>query len=316
MQLGLIGLGRMGGNMARRLTAGGHDVVAWDRNPDAVQTLQRDGIAGAASLDDLVQRLTPPRAVWIMVPAGDPTEHTVAALADRLQRDDVIIDGGNSHFKDDVRRAREVEAKGLHYVDVGTSGGVWGAERGYCLMIGGAAPIAARLTPIFRTLAPGQGTIPPSDGLDLTTTTAHEGFVHCGPAGAGHFVKMIHNGIEYGLMQSYAEGFDIMRNAPYELKLEDVAEVWRRGSVVSSWLLDLAARALVKDPQLSEFVGHVADSGEGRWTVEAALEEHVPADVLTAALYVRFRSRQEHTFAEKLLSALRAQFGGHVEPKG
>ena len=316
MQLGLIGLGRMGGNMARRLTAGGHDVVAWDRSAEAVQKLHRDGITGAGSLDDLVQRLTPPRAVWIMVPAGDPTEHTVAALADRLQRDDVIIDGGNSHFKDDVRRAREVEAKGLHYVDVGTSGGVWGAERGYCLMIGGAAPIAARLTPIFRTLAPGQGTIPPSEGLDVTKTTAHEGFVHCGPAGAGHFVKMIHNGIEYGLMQSYAEGFDIMRNAPYELKLEDVAEVWRRGSVVSSWLLDLAARALVKDPQLSEFVGNVADSGEGRWTVQAALEENVPADVLTTALYVRFRSRREHTFAEKLLSALRAQFGGHVEPKG
>ena len=315
MQLGMIGLGRMGGNMARRLTAGGHDVVAWDRNPDAVEELRRDGIAGAASLDDLVQRLTPPRAVWIMVPAGDPTEQTVAALADRLQRDDVIIDGGNTHFKDDVRRAREVEAKGLHYVDVGTSGGVWGAERGYCLMIGAAVPIAERLTPIFRTLAPGQGTISPSEGLDVTRTTAHEGFVHCGPAGAGHFVKMIHNAIEYGLMQSYAEGFDIMRHAPYALKLEEVAEVWRRGSVVSSWLLDLAAMALVKDPQLSEFEGRVADSGEGRWTVQAALEENVPADVLTTALYVRFRSRQEHTFAEKLLSALRAQVGGHVEPK-
>ncbi len=315
MQLGLIGLGRMGGNMARRLKNGGHDVVGWDRSPDAVQKLQRDGIAGASSLDELVTRLTPPRAVWVMVPAGDPTEQTVAALAERLQRDDVIIDGGNTHFKDDIRRARDVEPRGLHYMDVGTSGGVWGADRGYCLMIGGPAPIAARLTPIFRTLAPGQGAIEPSDGLDVTRTTAHEGFVHCGPAGAGHFVKMIHNGIEYGLMQSYAEGFDILRNAPYDFKLEDVAELWRRGSVVSSWLLDLAARALVKDPQLSEYVGNVADSGEGRWTVQAALEQDVPADVLTTALYVRFRSRREHTLAEKLLSALRAQFGGHVEPK-
>ncbi len=315
MQLGLIGLGRMGGNMARRLTAGGHDVVAWDRSPEAVRKLRGDRIAGASSLDDLVKQLAPPRAVWVMVPAGDPTEQTVAALAERLQRDDVIIDGGNTHFKDDIRRAREVEAKGLHYVDVGTSGGVWGAERGYCLMIGAEAAIAARLTPIFRTLAPGQGAIAPSEGLDVANTTAHEGFVHCGPAGAGHFVKMIHNGIEYGLMQSYAEGFDILRHAPYDFTLEEVAEVWRRGSVVSSWLLDLAARALVKDPQLSEFVGKVADSGEGRWTVQAALEEDVPADVLTTALYVRFRSRREHTFAEKLLSALRAQFGGHVEPK-
>jgi len=305
----------MGGNMARRLAAGGHDVVVWDRNPEAAGALTGRRITVATSLDDLVQRLTPPRAVWVMVPAGDPTEQAVAALAARLHRDDVIIDGGNTHFKDDVRRAREVGAKGLHYVDVGTSGGVWGAERGYCLMIGGPASVVARLTPLFRTLAPGTGTTPPSEGLDVTNTTAHEGFVHCGPAGAGHFVKMIHNGIEYGLMQSYAEGFDILRHAPYDLKLEEVAEVWRRGSVVSSWLLDLAARALVKDPQLSEFVGNVADSGEGRWTVQAALEEDVPADVLTTALYARFRSRRDHTFAEKLLSALRAQFGGHVEPK-
>jgi 6-phosphogluconate dehydrogenase len=316
VQLGLIGLGRMGGNMARRLAAGGHPVVAWDRSADAVQALQQEGVIGATSLDDLAARLTPPRAVWIMVPAGAPTEQTVAALAERLQRDDVIIDGGNTHFKDDVRRAREVEAKGLHYLDVGTSGGVWGAERGYCLMIGGEPSVAARLAPIFRTLAPGQGSIAPSDGLDVQKTTAHEGFVHCGPAGAGHFVKMIHNGIEYGLMQSYAEGFDILRNSQYDIKLEEVAEVWRRGSVVSSWLLDLAARALAKDPQLSDFVGTVADSGEGRWTVEAALEEAVPAEVLTAALYTRFRSRRDHTFAEQVLSALRAQFGGHVEPKG
>jgi 6-phosphogluconate dehydrogenase len=315
VQLGLIGLGRMGGNMARRLAAGGHDLVTWDRSQNAVTALAGGGISGAASLDDLVQRLTPPRAVWVMVPAGDPTEQTVAALAARLQSGDVIIDGGNTHFKDDVHRAGELEPKGLHYVDVGTSGGVWGADRGYCLMIGGPAPIVERLTPIFRTLAPGQGTTAPTEALDLAKTTAHEGFVHCGPAGAGHFAKMIHNGIEYGLMQSYAEGFDILRNAPYDFKLEEVAEVWRRGSVVSSWLLDLAARALAKDPQLSDFVGTVADSGEGRWTVQAAIEESVPADVLTTALYVRFRSRQEHTFAEKLLSALRAQFGGHVEPK-
>ncbi len=316
MQLGLIGLGRMGGNMARRLIAKGHGVVAWDRRPEAVAALQPDGVTGASSLDDLVARLTPPRAVWIMVPAGDPTEQTVAALAERLHPDDVIIDGGNTHFKDDVRRAGSVEPRGLHYVDVGTSGGVWGATRGYCLMVGGPADVFARLTPIFRALAPGQGTVPPTEGLDLTRTTAHEGFVYCGGAGAGHFAKMIHNGIEYGLMQSYGEGFDILKNAPYDFKLDELAEVWRRGSVVSSWLLDLAALALAKDPALADFVGRVDDSGEGRWTVNAALEQAVPADVLTAALYARFRSRQDHTFSEKLLSALRAQFGGHVEPRG
>jgi 6-phosphogluconate dehydrogenase len=315
MQLGLIGLGRMGGNMARRLAGGGHDIVAWDRNPDAVAALQGGRIRGAVSIEDLVRQLTPPRAVWMMVPAGDPTEQTAVALAAVLQVGDAIIDGGNSHFKDDVRRASDVRPKGIHYIDAGTSGGVWGAERGYCLMIGGPAEVVARLTPIFRTLAPGQGTTPPTDGLDTTKTTAHEGFVHCGPAGAGHFVKMIHNGIEYGLMQSYAEGFDILRNAPYDLTLAEIAELWRRGSVVSSWLLDLAARALVTDPQLSGFVGNVADSGEGRWTVQAAIEEDVSADVLTTALYARFRSRRDHTFAEKLLSALRSQFGGHVEPK-
>jgi 6-phosphogluconate dehydrogenase len=312
----LIGLGRMGGNMARRLSAGGHDVVTWDRNPDAIAALAGGRITGATSLDDFVQQLTPPRAVWVMVPAGDPTEQTVSALATRLAAGDVIIDGGNTHFKDDVRRAREVEPRGLHYVDVGTSGGVWGAERGYCLMIGGPDAAVARLTPIFRTLAPGQGATAVTEGLDAAKTTAHEGFLHCGPAGAGHFAKMIHNGIEYGLMQSYAEGFDILRNAPYDFKLQELAEVWRRGSVVSSWLLDLAARALARDPELAGFTGRVADSGEGRWTVQAALEEEVAADVLTTALYVRFRSRREHTFAEKLLSALRAQFGGHVEPQG
>jgi 6-phosphogluconate dehydrogenase len=304
----------MGANMARRLIAGGHDVVAWDRRDEAVTELAKEGATGAKSLDDLVSRLSAPRTVWVMLPAGEPTEEAVTALSDRLQRDDVIIDGGNTHFKDDVRRAKDVVARGIHYIDVGTSGGVWGAARGYCLMIGGPASIVSRLAPIFRTLAPGQGSIPPTLGLDLTRTTAHEGFVHCGPSGAGHFVKMIHNGIEYGLMQSYGEGFDILRNAPYDLKLEEIAEVWRRGSVVSSWLLDLAAIALAKDPQLATFVGRVDDSGEGRWTVAAAIEESVPADVITAALYARFRSRREHTFAEKLLSALRAQFGGHVEP--
>jgi 6-phosphogluconate dehydrogenase len=324
MQIGLIGLGRMGGNMARRLMAGGHEVVAWDRSVEAVKTLASAGAAGAGSLEDAVSRLRPPRAVWVMVPAGDPTEQTVAALAGRLQADDVVIDGGNTFYKDDVRRARTLRDRGIHYVDVGTSGGVWGAERGYCLMIGGDRTAVERLTPIFRTLAPGQGAIAATSGLDTSRTTAHEGFVHCGPAGAGHFVKMIHNGIEYGLMQSYAEGFDILRNASsdalpedhrYTFDLADIAEVWRRGSVVSSWLLDLAAIALREDPALERFEGRVADSGEGRWTVAAAIEESVPADVLTSALYTRFRSRRDHTFAEKLLSALRAQFGGHVEPR-
>jgi 6-phosphogluconate dehydrogenase len=314
----------MGGNMTRRLLAGGHDAVVWDQNIDVVQTIGRSGAQGASSIADLVSRLTPPRAVWVMVPAGDPTEHTVTSLAEHLQQGDTIIDGGNTHFKDDVRRASALATRGIHYLDVGTSGGVWGTERGYCLMIGGPEHAATRLTPIFRTLAPGQGQVPPSRGPDTSKTTAHEGFLYCGPSGAGHFVKMIHNGIEYGLMQSYAEGFDILRNASvttlpeehrYNLNLAAIAELWRRGSVVSSWLLDLAALALAADPQLAHFVGKVADSGEGRWTVHAAIEEEVSAEVLTTALYARFRSRQDHTFAEKLLSALRAQFGGHVEPR-
>jgi 6-phosphogluconate dehydrogenase len=295
----------------------------WDRSRAAVDALAREGGAGAASIGDLIARLAAPRAVWVMVPAGDATEQTVAALGAVLERGDAIIDGGNTYFKDDVRRARTLAAQAIDYVDVGTSGGVWGMERGYCLMIGGPADAIARLTPIFRTLAPGTGAVLPTEGMDLSTTTAHEGFVHCGPAGAGHFVKMIHNGIEYGLMQAYAEGFDILRNAAsgdlpaehrYQLDLAAIAEVWRRGSVVSSWLLDLAARALTEDRDLSAFSGRVGDSGEGRWTVQAAIEEAVPAEVLTAALYARFRSRRDHTFAEKLLSALRAQFGGHVEP--
>jgi len=313
MQIGFVGLGRMGGNMTRRLLNGGHDVVVWDRSADAVGALAAAGASGSSSLADLVARLTPPRAVWLMVPAGDPTEQTVTALAEALQQGDTIVDGGNSHYKDAVRRAGTLATRGIHYLDVGTSGGVWGADRGYCLMIGGPQHAAERLTPIFRTLAPGQGSQPPSRGLDTTTTTAHEGFLYCGPSGAGHFVKMIHNGIEYGLMQSYAEGFDILDNATYDLNLAGIAELWRRGSVVSSWLLDLAALALASDPELKAFVGKVADSGEGRWTVDAAIEEEVPAEVLTAALYARFRSRRDHTFGEKLLSALRAQFGGHVE---
>jgi 6-phosphogluconate dehydrogenase len=323
MQLALIGLGRMGGNMARRLTAGGHEVVVWDRDANAVSTAAQHGSIGAASMDDLVKRLAAPRAVWIMVPAGEPTEATVRGLADRLSVGDTIIDGGNSYYKDDIRRARELRDRGIHYVDAGTSGGVWGADRGYCLMVGGPAEAVDRLAPIFRTLAPGTGDVAPAATLSAPTT-ASEGFLHCGPSGAGHFVKMIHNGIEYGLMQSYAEGFDIMRNAAsdtlpaeqrFDLDLGKIAELWRRGSVVSSWLLDLAAIALNKDPRLDAFAGKVADSGEGRWTVAAAIEENVPADVLTTALYVRFRSRQDHTFAEKLLSALRSQFGGHVEPR-
>jgi 6-phosphogluconate dehydrogenase len=305
MQVGLIGLGRMGGNMARRLMAGGHQVVAWDQRGDAVQALAREGATAAASLDDFVGRLVAPRTIWVMVPAGAATEDTLAAAPRRLDRGDAIVDGGNTYFKDDVRRARELAAREIEYMDVGTSGGIWGAERGYCLMVGGSPAAFARLTPIFRTLAP------------------PEGFLHCGPAGAGHFVKMIHNGIEYGLMQSYAEGFDILRHAShealpeeqrYDLDLAAIAEVWRRGSVISSWLLDLAAIALAKDPGLAQFTGHVEDSGEGRWTVATAMEEEVSATVLTAALYARFRSRTAHTFADKVLSALRAQFGGHVEP--
>ena len=323
MQLGLVGLGRMGSNMARRLLDGGHQVVVFDRNPDTVRSVAAGGATGADSLDALVGQLAAPRAIWVMVPAGAPTEDTVVALGAQLQPGDVIIDGGNSFYKDDVRRARALREKGIDYLDAGTSGGVWGAERGYCLMIGGATAAVERLYPIFRTLAPGQGAIPPTAAPDAQRpSTAHEGFLHCGPPGAGHFVKMIHNGIEYGLMQAYAEGFDIMRGASsphldadlrYDFNLADIAEVWRRGSVVSSWLLDLAAIALHADPRLDGYVGHVEDSGEGRWTVAAAIEEAVPADVLTTALFTRFRSRRDHTFAEKMLSALRAQFGGHAE---
>ena len=321
MQLGMIGLGRMGGDMVRRLMRGGHACVVFDLNAQTVKQCEQDGATGAASLDELIQRLTPSRAVWVMLPAGAATDETVNALAEKMEADDIIIDGGNSHFKDDIRRAKALKSQGLHYVDIGTSGGVWGVERGYCLTVGGEDEAVRRLDPIFRTLAPGGGSVPKTPGREHLSGTAEEGYLHCGPAGAGHFVKMVHNGIEYGLMQAYAEGFDIMRGAGaggleyhYELNLPDIAEVWRRGSVVGSWLLDLTAMALVESPALSDFSGEVQDSGEGRWTIETAIEEAVPADVLSAALYTRFRSRQSHTFAEKVLSALRFKFGGHVEP--
>jgi 6-phosphogluconate dehydrogenase len=322
MQIGMIGLGRMGANMARRLMRGGHQVIAFDMNADNVAKLEGEGAAGARSLEAFVASLAPPRAAWVMVPAGDATEKTVLALAELMQAGDTIIDGGNSYFKDDVRRAKLLAPTGIHYLDVGTSGGVWGIDRGYCLMIGGPAQAAERLGPIFRTLAPGRGDIERTPGREKLGGTAEDGYLHCGPSGAGHFVKMVHNGIEYGLMQAYAEGFDIFRNANckdlpaeyrYDLNLPDIAELWRRGSVVESWLLDLTAIALAENPSLSNYSGFVQDSGEGRWTVMAAIEEAVPADVLTSALYTRFRSRQEHTFAEKILSAMRQQFGGHVE---
>ncbi len=322
MQLGMVGLGRMGANMTRRLMRGGHQLVVSDLSADAVKQLTGEGATGSSSLDDLASKLKPPRAVWVMVPAGGPTEQTVQKLAARMQAGDAIIDGGNSYFKDDVRRAHQLEDKGIHYVDVGTSGGVWGLERGYCMMIGGPKEAVQRLDPIFKTLAPGRGDIPRTPGREKLGGPAEDGYMHCGPSGSGHFVKMVHNGIEYGIMQAYAEGFDIFKNASsqelpeelrYDLNLPDIAEVWRRGSVISSWLLDLTAMALTENPTLSEYEGYVQDSGEGRWTIQAAIEEAVPADVLTAALYVRFRSRQQHTFAEKMLAAMRQKFGGHVE---
>ena len=322
MQLGMVGLGRMGANMTSRLLGGGHSLVVSDLSPDAVKQLAGEGAAGSSSLEDFVGKLKPPRAAWVMVPAGTPTEQTVQNLAQHMQAGDIIIDGGNSYFKDDVRRANQLKGRGIHYVDVGTSGGVWGLERGYCMMIGGPKEAVQRLDPIFKTLAPGKGDIPRTPGREKLAGTAEEGYIHCGPSGSGHFVKMVHNGIEYGLMQAYAEGFDIFKNATskelpedlrYDLNLADIAEVWRRGSVVSSWLLDLTAIALTDNPTLSEYEGYVQDSGEGRWTIQAAIDEAVPADVLSAALYVRFRSRQQHTFAEKMLSAMRQKFGGHVE---
>src|SRR5579871_6747448 len=322
MQLGMIGLGRMGGNMVRRLMRAGHECVVFDLSPDNVKGLAKDGAAGADSMEDFVKKLTKPRAAWVMVPSGDATEGTVMKLAGLMEPGDTIIDGGNSYFKDDVRRSKILKQKGIHYLDVGTSGGVWGLERGYCMMIGGSKDSFQQLNPIFKTLAPGLGDIPRTPGREKMAGTAEDGYIYCGPHGAGHFVKMVHNGIEYGIMQAYAEGFDIFKNAiskelpenqRYDLNLPDIAEVWRRGSVVSSWLLDLTAMALTENPTLSEYTGFVQDSGEGRWTIQAAIDEAVPVDVLSAALFVRFRSRQQHTFAEKMLSAMRQKFGGHVE---
>lgn len=324
MQLGMIGLGKMGANMVRRLLKGGHECVGFDVNKASVDSLAQEGALGAYTLEELVAKLTPPRAVWCMVPAGELTEKTVNTLAGLLEKGDIIIDGGNSFYKDDARRAKALAESGIHYVDAGTSGGVWGITRGYCLMIGGAKGPIQHLDPIFKTLAPGRGSIEATPGRKDSSATAEQGYLHCGPAGSGHFVKMIHNGIEYGMMAAYAEGFDIMRHASddhlpdelqYDLNLGEIAELWRRGSVVESWLLDLTAIALTDDPHLDEFSGYVEDSGEGRWTVNAAIEEAVPAHVLTAALFARFRSRQQASFADKMISAMRKQFGGHVEKK-
>jgi len=318
----MIGLGRMGANISRRLIRAGHQIVAFDRNPQTVIDLVAEGALGASSLDELVGQLEAPRIFWVMLPAGDATEQTVASLRSIAQSGDIIIDGGNSFFKDDIRRHRECAESGVHYVDVGTSGGVWGLERGYCLMIGGDKPIVDMLDPIFDALAPGYGTITRTPGRDGADDRAERGYIHAGPAGAGHFVMMIHNGIEYGLMQAYAEGFDLLKGRGSEwlpedqrftINLPDVAEVWRRGSVISSWLLDLCALALAEDNHLERFSGRVADSGEGQWTVDAAMEEAVPANVLTTALFARYRSRTDERFADKLLSAMRFGFGGHVE---
>src|SRR4051812_732923 len=323
MELGIVGLGRMGANIARRLMRRGHSCVVHDRDPEPARALAAEGARPAADLAELVRACAPPRAVWLMLPAGAITEAAIGELAALLDPGDAIIDGGNSFWKDDIRRARALAEKGLHYLDVGTSGGVWGLERGYCLMIGGEAALVERLDPIFAALAPGRGEIPATAGREGRDPRVEQGYLYAGPTGAGHFVKMIHNGIEYGMMQAMAEGFDVLKNAGtpalppehrFDLDLADIAEVWRRGSVVTSWLLDLTAAALAEDGELAGYSGHVQDSGEGRWTVMAAIEEAVPAEVLSAALYARFRSRQEHTFAEKVLSAMRKGFGGHVEP--
>ena len=322
MQLGLVGLGRMGANMVRRLQKGGHRCTVFDLNADSVKKLVGEGAGGASSLQDLVQKLPKPRAVWVMVPAGKATESTVQTLAAAMEAGDSIIDGGNSFYKDDIRRAAELKKRGIHYIDAGTSGGVWGVERGYCLMIGADPEAFAQLEPIFKTLAPGLGDISRTPGFDKLDSTAEKGYLRCGPPGSGHFVKMVHNGIEYGVMQAYAEGFDLMvhknaedlpENERFDLNVSEIAELWRRGSVIGSWLLDLTSMALVENPSLSNFTGFVQDSGEGRWTINAAIEEAVPVEVLASALFTRFRSRKEHTFAEKVLSAMRSKFGGHVE---
>jgi 6-phosphogluconate dehydrogenase len=337
MQLGMIGLGRMGANMVRRLLRGKHQCVAYDHHPETALALAKEGAVAATNLDDFVKKLTKPRAVWLMVPAA-VVDSTLQDLTPRLQAGDIVIDGGNSYYIDDIRRAKELKAKNLHYVDVGTSGGVWGLERGYCQMIGGEDAVVKHLDPIFATLAPPVDAAPRLPGRDKVGGTAEHGYLHCGPSGAGHFVKMVHNGIEYGVMAAYAEGLNVLRNAnvgkqqhaadaettplrdpehyQYDFNLRDVAEVWRRGSVIASWLLDLTATALLEDPQLAKFEGRVSDSGEGRWTIKAAIDEAVPAHVLTAALYERFSSRGEADFANKLLSAMRFEFGGHLEKKG
>jgi 6-phosphogluconate dehydrogenase len=324
MQIGVVGLGRMGANISRRLMKGGHTSVVWDANQGAIDALGKDGAKTASGLSDLVGKLDgSPRAVWVMLPHGKITDDTIETLSTLLGKGDIIIDGGNTFYKDDIRRGKTLAAKGIRYVDVGTSGGVWGLTRGYCMMIGGDVDAVKHLDPIFATLAPGIGTIDRTPGREGRDPRAEQGYIHAGPIGAGHFVKMIHNGIEYGMMQAMAEGFDILRNKEstslpaderYNLNIGDIAEVWRRGSVVSSWLLDLTADALAKDEKLDGFSGEVEDSGEGRWTIEAAIEEAVPAEVLAASLFTRFRSRQQHTFAEKVLSAMRFGFGGHVEP--
>ena len=323
MQLGIIGLGRMGGNIARRLMRNGHEIVAYDRSHETATTLADDGAIHAASLEALVDNLASPRAVWVMLPAGAPTEDTIAALGELMESDDIIIDGGNTFYKDDIRRAKALRQRGLHYADVGTSGGVWGLERGYCMMVGAEDETFERLEPLFESLAPGYGDIERTQGRHAPDDRAERGYIHAGPVGAGHYVKMIHNGIEYGLMQAYAEGFDLMKtkSSPdlpederFDLNLADIAEVWRRGSVVSSWLLDLTAQALAGDDRLDNYTGAVADSGEGRWTIDAAVEQGVPTPVLASALFARFRSRQENTYADRLLSAMRFGFGGHVEP--
>jgi len=334
MQIGMIGLGRMGANMARRLMRGGHECVVHDVSKDAMDALAREGAVRAASLDDFAARLAKPRVVWLMVPAA-VVDATIAELMPRLTAGDVIVDGGNSYYRDDIERAKRLSPRGIHYVDCGTSGGVWGLERGYCLMIGGEPEVIRRLDPVFATLAPGAGAIERTPGREKRGGTAERGYLHCGPNGAGHFVKMVHNGIEYGLMAAYAEGLNILRHAnvgrrtravdaettplrdpeyyQYDLDLADIAEVWRRGSVVASWLLDLTAAALASDPALERFTGRVSDSGEGRWTLDAAIDEAVPAHVLAAALFERFSSRGEAEFQDRLLSAMRFEFGGHVE---
>ncbi len=334
MQLGMIGLGRMGANMVRRLIRKGHDCVVFDRSPQAVSDLVKENAVGASSLADLVKKLQKPRALWLMVPAA-VVDQTIADLLPHLEAGDILIDGGNSYYVDDIRRAKELAPKRIHYVDVGTSGGVWGLERGYCMMIGGENDVVRHLDPIFSTLAPGTGDISRTPGRENLDGTAENGYLHCGPNGAGHFVKMVHNGIEYGIMAAYAEGLSVLRSAnvgkregkidaettplrdpehyQYELDLKNIAEVWRRGSVIASWLLDLTASALVQDPALSKFAGRVSDSGEGRWTIKAAIDEAVPTPVLTASLYERFSSRGEADFADKLLSAMRYEFGGHLE---